>query len=83
MGLLDKEIAVYMEHRERLEAEHPLEWAVVYNGELIGVYDTVDEAAQANMERVLAGECLIRHIVPSLSYFLPDWKELGFVNGNI
>ena len=27
MGLLDKEIAVYMEHRERLEAEHPLEWA--------------------------------------------------------
>ena len=83
MGRFDKEIAVYMEHREWLEAEHPLKYAAVYDGELIGIYETADAAAKDNMERVLAGKCLIRHIEPPLSYFLPDWQELGFVNGDV
>lgn len=61
-GALEKEIAAYETMRSRLEADHPMEWAVVRAEGLIGVYGTFESAAHEAMQRFGRGPYLIRQI---------------------
>ena len=62
MGVLDKEIAAYTKVRDHLEANHIDEWAVVYGNELIGTYDTLEDAAHEAIARFGRGPYLIRQV---------------------
>ena len=76
MGVLDKEIAAYTKMRDRLEADHFGEWAVVYGAELIGTYETFEYAVHIAVKRFGRGPYLIREVgaepktihVPMVSY---------------
>lgn len=59
---LQKEIAAYETMRSRLEADHPMAWAVVRAEGLIGAYETFESAAHDAMQRFGRGPYLIRQI---------------------
>ena len=62
MGQLDREIATYERMREDLEADHPLEWVIIHNEELIGTYPDFPEAAERAVKRFGREGCLLRQI---------------------
>ena len=62
MRVLDREIAAYTKMRDQLEADHFGEWAVVYGDELVGTYDTLEDAAQVAFKRFGRGPYLIREV---------------------
>ena len=59
---LDREIAAYETMRADLENSHMGDWALVFNENLIGVYPSFDEAAQAAVRGFGRGPYLIRQI---------------------
>ena len=78
----DKQNALYEANKEWLIAEHPLKYVALYEGEIGTVYESRTEAFEDNKEHILAKKCMIRLIEPPLSYFIPDWKEQGYINGD-
>ncbi len=59
---LHREIVAYERLRPDLEARHRGKWAVVYSGDLVGVYPEFEEAAAEAVERFDNGPYLIRQI---------------------
>ena len=75
--------AFYDANKERLIAEHPFKYVAVYENKIGGVYETYDATYHAHEDMIIAKKCSIRRVDPPLSYFIPDWKELGYINGDI
>ena len=59
---LTREIAAYEGMRSELETDHLGKWVVVHGGELVGLYDTFDDAAAQAIEQFGSGPYLIREI---------------------
>ena len=60
---LSRQIAAYdAKYRSILEADHFGKWAVVYNEELVGIYDSFEEAADDAVTQFGRGPYLIRDI---------------------
>ncbi|MYA95550.1 MAG: hypothetical protein F4X91_03970 [Nitrospinae bacterium] len=62
MGILDKEIAAFEKMREQLEAEHFGKWVLFYKKDMIGTFDSFNDAAQEAAKRFGEGPYLIRQI---------------------
>ena len=62
MAKLTEEIAAYETMRRELEIDHFGEWALVHDGELIGTYETFEEAAEVAVPQFGRGPYLIREI---------------------
>ena len=60
---LSRQIAAYdAKYRNALEADHFGKWAVVYNEELVGIYDSFEEAANDAISQFGRGPYLIRQV---------------------
>jgi hypothetical protein len=70
MANLDAEIIAYEAMRADLEAHHMGKWTLINDGKLIGVYDSLDAAAQDAVKLFGRGHYLIRQ-VGSTSVTLP------------
>ena len=81
MDQLDVEIAAYNRMRTQLEADHPLEWVIIHNEELIGTYPDFPEAAESAVKRFGREGCLLRQVgkppstVPASIPARPDSAE--------
>jgi hypothetical protein len=62
MAEIDNEIHAYEAMREKLETEHMGKWVLVRQEKLIGVYDSVDAAAEDAVRQFGRGPYLIRQI---------------------
>ncbi len=62
MAELDKDIAAYDAKREELEQHHHGKWVVFHDGEFIGAYDSLDNAATEAVRRFGRGPYLIRQV---------------------
>jgi len=56
------EIAAYDKLRQNLEADHTGEWALVYNRELVSLFDSFESAAEEAVKRFGRGPYLIRQV---------------------
>jgi hypothetical protein len=59
---LDREIAAYETMRADLENRHMGEWVLLYKEELVGVYDSFEDAAGIAVSRFGRGPYLIRQV---------------------
>lgn len=59
---LNDDIAVFESMRTELEARHMGEWAVIFNREMIGTFESFEAAAQEAVKRFGRGPYLIRQI---------------------
>ena len=60
---LSRQITAYdAKYRSTLETDHRGKWAVVYNEELVGIYDSFQEAAEDAVAQFGRGPYLIREI---------------------
>jgi hypothetical protein len=62
MADIIQELAAFEEKRAELEAKYMGKWVLIYNCELIGVYDSVETAAKVAVERFGRGPYLIRQV---------------------
>ena len=62
MTTLSKQIAAYDEMRDVLETDYFGKWVVFHGGELIGAYESFEEAAQDAVCRFGRGPYLIRQV---------------------
>ncbi len=62
VATLNENIRVYDENKERIETDHNGEWIVVYDLEIIGYFDDLQEAAHMAVTRYGDGPYLIRHV---------------------
>lgn len=62
MAELDSEIKAYEAMREKLETEHMGKWVLVRGGNLIGVFESFDAAAEDAVRQFGRGPYLIRQI---------------------
>ena len=62
MAAIQKEIAAYDRIQDTLEANHFGEWAVVYDEELVGTYQSFEIAARNAVKRFGQGPYLIRQV---------------------
>jgi hypothetical protein len=62
MSELKDEIAAYDTMRPELEAKSLGKWVLIHNRELIGTYDSFDEAAKEAVHRFGRGPYLIRQV---------------------
>ena len=62
MGDEDLNEKAFDKMQERLEEEHPGEWALFHNGKLVDTFDTEEEAETAAHERFGDEPCLIEEI---------------------
>lgn len=62
MSPIQDEIDAFERLRPGLEADHLGEWALVHQGELIGLYGSFEEAAADAVRRFGSGPFLIRQI---------------------
>ncbi len=60
--LLSEQIAAYEEMRRTLELDHMGKWVVVYDEELVGVYEDLQEAADVAVQRFGRGPYLIQEV---------------------
>lgn len=70
MPELKDEIAAYEKMRSELEANHVSKWVIVHNCELVGIYDSLESAAEEAVKKFGRGPYLIRQ-VGSSSLVLP------------
>ena len=61
-GVLDREYAVFDSMKERLEAEHRLEWVLIHEDEFVGVFKQFEDAADVAVRRFGRGPYLITQI---------------------
>ena len=62
MSTLTKEIASYESMRSELETDHLGKWVIVHDEELVGIFDTFEDAASRAVEQFGRGPYLIREI---------------------
>ena len=62
MDKLDREIAAFDRLREVLEAEHHGEWALFHDLELVGIYPSLDDAADEALDKFGEDVFLIRQV---------------------
>ena len=62
MAALDKEIAAFEAMREELERHHKDKWVVFQGNELVGAFDSFDNAAEEAVRRFGSGPYLIRQV---------------------
>ncbi len=62
MTALKDEIAAFDRMRNDLETEHFGEWVVVHDENLVGTYDSFDDAANEAVKRFGRGPYLIRKV---------------------
>ena len=62
MPEIDVELAAYEGLRERLETEHMGKWVLLKNRELIGVFDSFEQAAEDAVKKFGRGPYLIRQV---------------------
>jgi hypothetical protein len=62
MADIDKEIKAYEAMREKLETEHMSKWVVVREGQLVGIFDSFESAAESAVQQFGRGPYLIRQI---------------------
>jgi hypothetical protein len=68
MSDLDNEIAAFEAMREDLEAHHMGRWVLVHSRELVGEYDSLQNAAEDAVRRFGRGPFLIRQVgAPALT----------------
>lgn len=75
MSTLKENIAAYEAMQEVLELEYFGKWVVFYNRELVGSYETSEEAAEEAMARIKHGPCLVRQVgnQPLHGFWHPTW----------
>ena len=59
---LEENIAAYEAMRGDLERDHLFKWVVFYDKVLVGVFDSLDTAADVAIERFGRGPYLIREV---------------------
>jgi hypothetical protein len=59
---LEKEICAFEERQKELEQYHMGKWVVFREGDLIGAFDTLDNAAAEAVRRFGRGPYLIRQV---------------------
>lgn len=59
---LSKQISAYNQMRDLLETDHFGKWAVFYNEQLVGTYETVENAVSTATQKFGRGPYLIRQI---------------------
>jgi len=62
MATVEDNIVAYDPIRQELEARHMGEWALLHELELIGVYDSFEQAAEQAVQQFGKGPYLIRQI---------------------
>ncbi len=62
MATITKDIAAYEEQRQTLEANHLAKWVVFHDETLIGIYDSLENAAVDAARRFGRGPYLIRQV---------------------
>lgn len=62
MADIDKEILAYEAMREKLESEHMSKWVLVREGQLVGIFDSFELAAESAVRQFGRGPYLIRQI---------------------
>ena len=79
MTTLENEIAAYKSMLSVLEKEHFGKWVVFHDKELMGAYDTFEDAGRDATARFGRGPCLIRQVgAPKNPIMIPSvfqvWK---------
>ncbi len=59
---LESNIAAFEVQRGQLQCDHLGKWVVFYDEQLIGIFEDLEDAAQAALERFGRGPYLIRQI---------------------
>ncbi len=62
MADINEDIAAYDAMRQELEANHTGKWVLLYNRELIAVFDSFESAAETAVQKFGRGPYLIRQI---------------------
>ena len=62
MDALQREIDAYERMRDRLEADCLRQWVVVHDEELVGAYESFEDAAMDAVKRFGRGPYLIRQV---------------------
>ena len=79
MDAIRREIAAYDEMRTELEAEHLGKWVIVRNRELVDIYETFEEAAEAAIARFGRGPYHIREVGDERVLQLPPAVAFGLL----
>ena len=78
---LDKENQWFREHLRELLEKHEGKWGVVHNQELIGIFDTFDEAYEYGLKKTQSEEILVKKIEKDEQTFQPPINvTLGLLN---
>ncbi len=68
MDATSENISAYEAIKEKLEAEQMGKWVLIYNKELVSVFESFDEAAQEAVKKFGSGPYLIRQVgAPSVT----------------
>jgi len=68
MAEITKELAAYEQQRAELEAKYMGKWILIYDGKLIGVFDSIQAAADVAVQRFGRGPYLIKQVgAPSVT----------------
>jgi hypothetical protein len=62
MGDINDEIKAFQTMQAELESSHMGEWALVYDGRLVGTFDTFEAAADSAVQKFGRGPFLIRQV---------------------
>jgi hypothetical protein len=62
MADINQEIEAYNQRKAELEANHMGKWVLIHDLELIGIFDSIEAAADAAVQRFGRGPYLIRQI---------------------
>ena len=74
-----REMAAYDEMRAELEAEHLGKWVIVRNRELVDIYETFEDAAEAAIARFGRGPYHIREVGDEPVRQLPPALAFGLL----
>jgi hypothetical protein len=62
MADINQEIEAYNQMKAELEANHMGKWVLMYEREVIGIFDSIEAAADVAVQRFGRGPYLIRQI---------------------
>lgn len=62
MSDISQDIAAYEEKRSELELKHMGKWVLIHSREVIGVYDSIEAAAEVAVREFGRGPYLIRQV---------------------
>ena len=62
MSSLDNEIAVFEKMQGELEVSHMGKWVIIHDGKLIGIFESLEAAAETAVSQFGSGPYLIRQV---------------------